>query len=74
MLELNAMYFTGMCQRRGQGGHVPPQILAHQKAPPAAAARRHYCVPPQIFRLWHMPDIYLSAHSEIAPTTLRVSV
>ena len=30
----------------GRGGHVPPQILADQKAP-------HYYLPPQIFRLWH---------------------
>ena len=31
----------------GQGGHVPPQILADQKAPPAAAARRITSRPPR---------------------------
>ena len=44
----------------GAGGHMPPQILADQKAPPAAAAAPHYYVPPQIFRLWTMPAY--SAH------------
>ena len=50
--------YTGMCQRGGQGGHVPPQILADQKAPPAGGGAPHYCVPPQIFRLWHMPATF----------------
>ena len=30
----------------GQGGHMPPQILADQKAPPAAAVRRITTCPP----------------------------
>ena len=46
-----------MCQRGGQGGHVPPQILADQKAPPAGGGAPHYCVPPKIFRRWHMPEM-----------------
>ena len=45
---------TGECMSEG-GGSCPSQILADQKAPPAP----HYCVPPQIFRLWHMPAYYL---------------
>ena len=50
-----------MCQRGGgQGGHVPPQILADQKAPPAGGGAPHYYVPPQIFRLWHMPEFMRS--------------
>ena len=49
---------SGMCQRRGQGGgQLPPQILADQKVPPAAAVRRITTCPPQIFRLWTMPAI-----------------
>ena len=36
---------------------MPPQILADQKAPPAGGGAPHYYVPPQIFRLWHMPVI-----------------
>ena len=49
------VYRPGMCQRGRQGGHMPLQILADQKAPPAAAARRHYFTSPQIFSLWDMP-------------------
>ena len=30
---------------------------ADQKAPPAGGDAPHYCVPPQIFRLWHMPEL-----------------
>ena len=41
----------------GRGVMCPPQILADQKAPLAGGGAPHYCVPPQIFRLWHMPAI-----------------
>ena len=33
------------------------QILADQKAPPAGGGAPHYYVPPQIFRLWTMPEV-----------------
>ena len=45
--SLYNIYITGMCQRGRQGGHVPPQILADQKAPPAAPARRLTKCPPR---------------------------
>ena len=35
---------------------MPPQILADQKAPLAGGGSPHYYVPPQIFRLWHVPE------------------
>ena len=49
---------TGMCQRGGGGARAgeacAPQISADQKALPAAPP---YFMPPQIFRLWHMPGV-----------------
>ena len=52
------MYIYQACAKGGgQGGHVPPQILTDQKAPPGSGGAPHYYVPPQIFRLWHMPVI-----------------
>ena len=50
---------TGMCQRGGgrgarAGEACAPQISADQKALPAAPP---YFMPPQIFRLWHMPGV-----------------
>ena len=47
-----------MCQRKGgQGGNVPPQILADQKEPPAGGGAPHYRVAPQIFIPWHIPEL-----------------
>ena len=45
---------------KGGGGARAPQILANQKAPPAAVARRLTLCPPQIFRLWHTPEFNLN--------------
>ena len=41
---------------RGAGGAAAPQILADQKAPPGSVGAPHYYMPPQIFRLWHVPE------------------
>ena len=46
---------SGASIKGGQGWQLPPPpILAKQKAPPGGAP--HYYLPPQIFRLWHMPE------------------
>ena len=45
--------------------NICTQILADQKAPPAAAARRYYYVPPQIFRLWTMPEVYTKSEIQL---------
>jgi hypothetical protein len=34
---------------RGQGGQLPPQILADQKAPPGSGGAPHYYLPHRIF-------------------------
>ena len=41
---------TGVLQGGGgQGGQLPPQILADQKAPPGSGGAPHYYLPPRIF-------------------------
>ena len=46
-----------MLEGRGQGGQLPLQILADQKAPPGSGGAPHYYLPPQIFRLCNMPGL-----------------
>ena len=44
---------------KGGGGTCPPRFWQIRRRRRQAAARRitpHYCVPPQIFRPWHMPE------------------
>ena len=40
---------SGMLQGGRQGGQLPPQILADQKAPPARGGAPHYYLPPPDF-------------------------
>ena len=42
----------GMHQAGGQGGQLPAQILALQKAPPGSDGAPHYYLPPRIFDPW----------------------
>ena len=53
---------------RGQGGHMPTQILADQKAPPAAPARRITACPPRFLDfdtcLWMEHSIFILPHRE----------
>ena len=60
--ELNQIYVTGMVPRGGQGGHMRPQILAYQKAPPAAAARRITTCPPRVLDFGTCLGMYLSKY------------
>ena len=46
------------------GGHVPPQILADQKAPPAAAARRITTCPPRSLDFGTCLNIILLENTE----------
>ena len=48
-----------MHQAGGQGGQLPPQILADQKAPPGSGGAPHYYLPPRIFDPCGTPVIYL---------------
>ena len=48
-------HYTGMHQAGGQGGQLPPQILADQKAPPGSGGAPHYYLPPRIFDPWCIP-------------------
>ena len=52
------LYCTGMHQAGGQGGQLPPQILADQKAPPGSGGAPHYYLPPRIFDPWCIPVMY----------------
>ena len=45
-----------MHQAGGQGGQLPPQILADQKAPPGSGGAPHYYLPPRIFDPWCIPE------------------
>ena len=47
---------SGMSERGRQGGQLPPQILADQKAPQGSVGAPHYYLPPQIFRLCNVPE------------------
>ena len=56
MAKVVCHYFSSMSEGGGQGGQLPPQILAYQMAPPGSGSRApHYYLPPQIFRLCDMP-------------------
>ena len=46
-------YVQGCTKRGGQGGQLPPQILADQKAPPGSGGAPHYYLPPWIFDRKH---------------------
>ena len=47
---------SGMLRAEGWGGHLPPQILADQKAPPGSGGAPHYYLPPRIFDPWCIPE------------------
>ena len=62
MAEWQAILFSpGMLEGGRQGGQLPPQILADQKAPQGSGGTLHFYLPPQIFRLCNMPDYTLPA-------------
>ena len=50
-------YVQGCTKRGGQGGQLPPQILADQKAPPGSGGAPHYYLPPWIFDPWCIPAL-----------------
>ena len=62
-LKLFLTWISGMSEGEGQGGQLPPQILADQKAPPGSGGAPHYYLPPQIFRLCNMPEVYIYTQS-----------
>ena len=47
-----------MCQRGvgGRGAHAPPPDSGRSEGAAGSSGVPHYCVPPQIFTLWHTPD------------------
>jgi hypothetical protein len=48
-----------MSQTGGQGGQLPPQILADQKAPPGSGGAPHYYLPHRMFDPWCIPAFNL---------------
>ena len=53
-----------MSEGGGQGGQLPPQILADQKAPLGSGGTPHYYRPPRIFDPWCIPVFNLKVMKE----------
>ena len=49
-----------MCQRGGdRGGALSPPDFGRSEGVAGSGGAPHYFMPPQIFRLWHMPALHL---------------
>ena len=58
LLPKKPIVIAGMVQRGGGAGgaHAPPDF-GISEGPAGSGGAPHYYVTPQIFRLWHMPDV-----------------